>query len=122
MKHVVKSHRRANFARRPNPYRPHVEILEDRLPPGDTMLGAYLAWSWSVPSRHSLGNIPSSSQTGRAEALVVQSQPAQLPVTSSRVTENQPVVPESRSADEKVALFDLDDLPAWDTAFRLQDD
>src|SRR5437879_1303486 len=31
-------------------YRPHVEELEDRLPPGDAVLGGLLAWSWSEPA------------------------------------------------------------------------
>ncbi len=36
--------------RRPHPYRPHVDVLEDRLPPGDAVLGGLLAWSWSEPA------------------------------------------------------------------------
>jgi hypothetical protein len=42
-----------NYRRRPNPvrrdrlYRPFVELLEERLPPGDAILGALLGWSWT---------------------------------------------------------------------------
>src|SRR5712692_8741224 len=31
-------------------YSPRVEKLEDRLPPGDAVLGGWLAWSWSEPA------------------------------------------------------------------------
>src|SRR6266849_3120221 len=30
-------------------YRPLVDVLEDRLPPGDAVLGGWLAWSWAEP-------------------------------------------------------------------------
>ena len=31
---------------RPSPYRPMVESLEDRLPPGDVLLGRVLSSAW----------------------------------------------------------------------------
>src|SRR5262245_36783340 len=38
----------------PRPWRPRyvtrLEALEDRLPPGDTVLGGLLAWSWTDPT------------------------------------------------------------------------
>jgi acetyl esterase/lipase len=36
--------------RRPHRYRPHLEALEERLPPGDTVLGALLAQAWTEPA------------------------------------------------------------------------
>jgi hypothetical protein len=40
MEHTRKSRRRGSGPRRPRCFRPHVETLEERLPPGDTLLGA----------------------------------------------------------------------------------
>src|SRR5262249_47242598 len=33
----------------PRSYRPRLEVLEDRLPPGDTVLAALLVGSWAAP-------------------------------------------------------------------------
>ncbi len=49
---------------RPAHCRPRVEALEDRLPPGDAVLGGLLAWSWLEPTlsfRHT-GFLPFPSQ------------------------------------------------------------
>src|SRR5262249_1537718 len=118
MKHVVKSYRRAKSACRPGPYRPRIEVLEDRLPPGDTALGAYLASSWTAPSRQVPGARPLLSQTNPTQTLVGEPSPRQFQVTSSRLTENQHVATEPRSADEKLALFDLEDFLPWDDGIQ----
>src|SRR5437879_8896 len=50
--------------RRSHLYRPYVDVLEDRLPPGDAVLGGWLAWSWSQPAfplRHP-GSLASQSE------------------------------------------------------------
>src|SRR5262249_27567882 len=41
---------------RPGTYRPRLELLEERLPPGDTVLGGLLAWTWAEPA--SIGLAP----------------------------------------------------------------
>jgi len=114
MKRSIKCFRRAEVRRRAGMYRPQLEALEARLPPGDTVCGAFLASCWKEPSRRVLGADAPGSQNWLGEAIVVQSRHAQRKVTSKGPTEDQRAPPEPCIANEKVALFDLDDFPACD--------
>src|SRR5712692_8925008 len=57
---------RGNQPRRPRRYQPRLETVEERLLPGDTILGALLGTAWLMP------NVPSvdfDSEMGRANGL-----------------------------------------------------
>src|SRR5262245_48674246 len=75
--------------RRPRPYRPLVERLEDRLPPGDTILASLLAGGF-LPQR-AAGLIPAveAGRPGPARPLAV---PAfELPLRLSAADADDPV-------------------------------
>src|SRR5438132_13761385 len=49
------------------PYRPMIELLEDRLPPGDVLLGHGLVSSWLGQDVAVLGANPRTATTSQAE-------------------------------------------------------
>src|SRR5262245_18826063 len=108
--------------RRPGTYRPQLEPLEERLPPGDAVLGSLLARSFLEPSplRGDARPWPAASRRGDGLAAIYQPDPLSIlepaPVPGS-ARAALPVAGEQTQAPDSPAtqiVWPSGPGPAWD--------
>src|SRR5262249_1105280 len=95
---------RANGLRRPGHYHPRLEILEERLPPGDTVLGALLLGEFTGPRLDDWDSSPSPQEEPLSAGLVTQYRPNHATVwpflEEDRIARSSPLAPSPAPSEQ----------------------